>query len=300
MKKINADVVVPAMSSRNKPVACVEAGEVLVVSTLDCFSNKLRREEQTMSELTAADMNPCTGPVYINGAAKGDILKVEILDIKVGDHGVMLSDAAGFSKYGAGEEAKSIHVKVCDNKIYLTDDVIVDAIPMIGCIGTAPENEDILTTVPGFHGGNMDNAKITAGSTLLLPVFHEGALLSLGDLHAAMGDGEVTGCGIEIFGEVTIRVNIIKNVSMPLPAVITGNTFMTVASAKMLDDAAEMSVKMMLDCLTKLGELSIDDAWKIVGIIGDVRICQIVNALKTARCEVPLSACGKLLEKLIS
>ncbi len=298
MKNIDVNSVVSAMSCTHAPIEHINAGEVVTVKTLDCFSNKLRREEETMSGLSAEDMNPCTGPIYINGATAGDILKVEILDIKVGDHGVMLSDAAGFNKYGAGDTAKSIHVKVKDNKIYLTDDVIIDAVPMIGCIGTAPENEAVLTTVPGTHGGNMDNAKITAGSVLLLPVYHDGALLSLGDLHAAMGDGEVTGCGVEIFGEVTIRVNVIKNIKMPLPAVITDDVFMTVASCERLDDAAEMSVKMMLDCLTELGDMTIDDAWKIVGIIGNVRICQIVNALRTARCEVPVSVCSAILNKL--
>jgi len=298
MKKIDVNSVVSAMSYTNAPVDSVNAGDVVVVNTLDCFSNKLHKEEETMSGLSAADMNPCTGPIYINGASVGDILKVEILDIKVGDHGVMLSDAAGFNKYGAGDIAKSIHVKVQDNKIYLTDDIVIDAVPMIGCIGTAPEKDSVLTTVPGVHGGNMDNAKITAGSVLLLPVYHEGALLSLGDLHAAMGDGEVTGCGIEIFGEVTIRVNVIKNIKMPLPAVITDDVFMTVASCKSLDDAAELSVKMMLDCLTTLGDMTIDDAWKVVGIIGNVRICQIVNALRTARCEVPVGICSSVLNKL--
>ena len=298
MKRLEAISVITAMSSENVPIAHIGAGEVITVSTRDCFSNKLRSEEQTMLGLTADDMNPCTGPIYINGAEKGDILKVEILDIKVGDHGVMLSDSAAFNKYGAGEDAKSIHIKVENNKIYLTDDITIDAVPMIGCIGTAPENEAVLTTVPGTHGGNMDNARITAGSTLLLPVYHDGALLSLGDLHAAMGDGEVTGCGVEIFGDVTIRVSVIKNVKMPLPAVITEHEFMTVASGKSIDDAAELSVKMMLDCLTSLCNMDVYDAWKVVGIIANVRICQIVNALKTARCEVPLSLCGDLINKL--
>ena len=169
---------------------------------------------------------------------------------------------------------------------------------MIGCIGTAPEEGSVLTTRPGTHGGNMDNAKITAGSTLLLPVYHDGALLSLGDLHAAMGDGEVTGCGVEIFGVVTIRVNVIKNIKMQLPAVITDDVFMTIASAKTLDEASETAVKMMLDTLVYLADFSENDAWKIVGIIGNIRICQIVNALKTVRCEVPLSICGKLINKL--
>ena len=299
MKKIDTMSVVAAMDFNNTPVDFVDSGEIFTVSTLDCFSNKLRREEETMSGLTASDMNPCTGPIYINGAEKGDILKVEILNICVGNHGVMLSDAAGFNKYNTDTAAKSIHIKVEDNKIFLTDNIIVDAVPMIGCIGTAPETDTVLTTVPGTHGGNMDNARITAGSTLLLPVYHDGALLSLGDLHAAMGDGEVTGCGVEIFGDVTLKVTVIKNVKMPLPAVITNDVFMTVASCESIDAAAELSVKMMLECLTKLCDMNIDDAWKVVGIIGNVRICQIVNALKTARCEIPLTICKNLISKLI-
>lgn len=298
MHNLSNEYVISAMCADIKPVLTVNAGDIVKVNTLDCFSNLLENENQTMGQLSADKMNPCTGPIYINGAVKGDILKVEILDITVGNHGVMLTDAGGVNKYCMSEPEKSIHIKVDNNQIYLTDDVIIPIKPMIGCIGTAPEDGAVLTTIPGTHGGNMDNAKITAGSTLLLPVYHDGALLSLGDLHAAMGDGEVTGCGVEIFGDVTIRVSVIKNLKLQLPAVITDDVFMTIASAKTLDEAAETSVKMMLDNLVSSSDLSERDAWKIVGIIANIRICQIVNALKSVRCEVPLSVCGNLLKKL--
>src|SRR6185437_13220666 len=99
-------------------------------------------------------------------------------------------------------------------------------------------DEPISCGTPDKHGGNMDSKVIREGTTLYLPVNVPGALLALGDLHAAMGDGEVAVCGVEIAGEVTVTVEVIKGQAWKLPLAQTADAVYTIASEKLLDDAA--------------------------------------------------------------
>lgn len=286
MKIISADKVITSMSINNSPIEYVEAGEIVKIRTLDCFSNRLRREEQVLSNLPWDSINPCTGPIYIKGAEKGDILKISILDISVDDQGVLIKDKGDLKKYGLNEKEKSLYAAVVNDEIVLSDEVKIPISPMIGVIGTAAE-KDILTTLPGEHGGNMDNKMIKKGSIIYLPVFHEGALLSIGDLHASMGDGEAAGCGIEISGSVTIQIDVEKNANLPVPMVMADGKVCMIASAESLDKAAEKSVKMMLDYLNYNCKMNSDISWKLLAAVGDVKICQFANKIKTVRCEMP-------------
>src|SRR5574344_1951576 len=117
---------------------------------------------------------------------------------------------------------------------------------MIGVIGTAPAYDTVMTHTPGAHGGNMDCNKIVAGSTLYLPVEVEGALLSIGDLHGLMGDGEVMICGVETGGRVTVRVSAVRNFAMPTPALRCRGRFMTIQSDRTLDEASRNASRAML------------------------------------------------------
>ena len=117
---------------------------------------------------------------------------------------------------------------------------------MIGAIGTAPADRAIDSGVPEAHGGNLDCTLIRPGSTLFLPVNVSGALLVLGDLHAAMGDGEVGSAGLEVNGAVTLRVGLVKQPTMPLPLVDTGEVVATISSAPDLDEAARQAVTAMV------------------------------------------------------
>jgi amidase len=160
---------------------------------------------------------------------------------------------------------------------------------MIGVIGTAPAIEEIPTGTPGQHGGNMDCKRIVEGATLYLPVHVPGALLSMGDLHAVMGDGEVIICGLEIAGEVTIRVSVIKDKILPLPLLREGEHLMTIASAETLDLAAKQATIQMHRFLTNELGLEFNEAGMLLSLVGDLRICQVVDPLMTARMELPLS-----------
>lgn len=288
MKRITTDHVTCTLSAQHPPVERAVSGETVVFQTMDCYGNQLRSEEITFSDILGEFNNPATGPLYIEGALPGDILKVEILDIEVADQGVM----SVRPKNGAlGDVFQSIRTKIIpvkDNHAIFNDKISMPLHPMIGVIGTAPV-EEMKTTVPHLHGGNMDCKRIVKGSTVYLPVFVEGALLSLGDLHGVMGDGEIVICALEMEGEVTLKVEVVKGRELPLPLVVDGDTVMAIASERTLDEAAISATKAMHGFLTK--ELGMDqfEAGMLLSLIGELRICQIVDPLMTTRMELPVS-----------
>ena len=135
---------------------------------------------------------------------------------------------------------------------------------------------------------------ITAGSTLWLPVNVPGALFGLGDLHAAMGDGEVSVCGLEIPGEVLVELTVVKNRKLPLPMLENSETLFTLASALTLDDAAAMATRNMAHFIADNTSLTLADAISILSIAGDLQICQVVDPLKTCRYALPKSVAEQL------
>ena len=166
--------------------------------------------------------------------------------------------------------------------------------PMGGVIGVAPAGEAISCGTPDSHGGNMDCKMITAGSTLWLPVNVPGALFGLGDLHAAMGDGEVSVCGLEIPGEVLVELTVVKNRRLPLPMLENSETLFTLASALTLDDAAALATRNMAHFIADNTSLALAEAISILSIAGDLQICQVVDPLKTCRYALPKSVAEQL------
>ncbi|MCK9906268.1 acetamidase/formamidase family protein, partial [Frankia sp. Cpl3] len=130
-------------------------------------------------------------------------------------------------------------VPVENGEALLSEQLRIPINPMIGVIGTAPATEGISCGTPGDHGGNMDCKQIREGTTLFLPVNVPGALFALGDLHAAMADGEIAVCGVEIAGEVTVSLEVIKGKNWPLPMAVNDGHLITIASEKELDAAAD-------------------------------------------------------------
>jgi amidase len=132
----------------------------------------------------------------------------------------------------------------------------------------------------------MDCRLIGVGASVLLPVLVPGAHLALGDLHAVMGDGEVGCAGAEVAGGVVLRLRLLRSLDMPLPFVMTEGKAVTVFSADTLDQAATGAVERMAGFLTTHAGLSLSDAAMLLSLAGDLRVCQVVNALKTCRMEL--------------
>ena len=159
--------------------------------------------------------------------------------------------------------------------------------PMVGVIGTAPSDEEVPCGTPGLHGGNLDSKVIQAGATVYLPVFTDGALLALGDLHALMGDGEVLVCGVEVPGRVTVRLGLVKGWRTPCPIVEAEEAFFVIWSADTLDEACHGAVRATLDLMRKSVGYSDADSLALLSVLGNLQVSQIVDPLKTARMEVP-------------
>jgi amidase len=287
MYRVSSKNVIFAMDKDNEPVAEVDSGSQIVFETCDCFENQIQSQNTIMNQLHWNRINPATGPIYINGAMPGDTLVVRIEDIKVGSQGVMVT---GPNLGVLGESLKENFIKILpiiDGKIEFSNKIKLLINPMIGVIGTAPKTNAISCGTPGIHGGNMDSKIIGIGSTIHLPVEVPGALLAMGDLHAVMGDGEVSVCGAEVSGEVTVTVEVIKGRPYCLPIVFTKEAVYTIASDLSLDNAAVTATKNMVNILVSKG-MPEAEAISLLSLSGNIQISQIVDPLKTARFEFPL------------
>lgn len=287
MLTVHTDTKVHKMWSENVPAARAKSGDTVRFETLDCFGGQLKSEDELLGGLDWNNVNPATGPLFVEGAMPGDVLKVEILNIELGDHGVMVG-APGEGITGnvvCGEVTKILPVE--DGIIKFNNKLSFPVSPMIGVIGTAPKGEGIDTGTPDSHGGNMDCTQIGAGTVLYLPVNTEGALLAMGDLHAKMGDGEVEVCGVEIAGVVTVKVTVLKDCKLPTPYLLGKEKAMTIFSAKTADEACIGATLAMHSFLMKELGMGDHEAAMLLSVTGDLRVCQVVDPEKTFRMEIP-------------
>lgn len=274
------------MSSDNEPIARVKSGERLTFVTKDCFNNQFQDEQVTMDALDWEAINPATGPVYIEGAMPGDVLKVRIEKIDLADCGAMCA-IPGDGVLGSlvsGGKLKRIPVR--DGKAYFSDEIVISCNPMIGVIGVAPAEGKIACGEPGSHGGNMDNTRICEGAVLYLPVFHEGALFAMGDVHACMGDGEIMVSGLEIPAEVTVTVEVMKGVTIENPMLEDEESCYTIASDENVETAIFTAVKTMAEIVMKKKGLSLEDAGMLISAVGNLQFCQVVDPKRTVRVEM--------------
>lgn len=293
MIRISKDKLVFSLSKNHTPAARVQSGETVVFETVDCWKNLIHHESQNHSDLYGEYANPATGPLYVESAEVGDVLKVEILDIKVADYGVMMATPDNEILKGRLKDERTKVMLINEGYGLFNEHIKLPISPMIGVIGTAPEGDAISTVSPGAHGGNMDCKKIVKGAVLYLPVNTKGGLLAMGDLHAIMGDGEVGGCGLEVAGEVTVKVDVLKGKKLPLPMLVQGKKLMTIASEKTCDLANKQAVLNMHEFLTEELGMDAHEAGFLISLAGELRVCQIVDPLITARVEISMD----ILEK---
>ncbi len=295
MKRLTRDKFCYAMSADNAPHLHVAPGETFSLETEDCYTGTIRSPQDRFPEEMREDRaNPATGPVFVDGAAVGDVLCVEIEKIETRDHGIMFveSGTGALSELVEGSEARFLPIR--DGELVISETLSVPIDPMIGVLGVAPAGEPILNTTPGEHGGNMDCKEIAAGSSVYLPVAVDGGLLAVGDLHAVMGDGEVCICGAEVSGEVFLRTRILRNCPLPTPCVETPEHLLLLGSAETLDECERMVLDKAHGFLTEQLLLSANEAARIMSLLGQLRVCQVVDPLKTMKFMLPKSALAAL------
>lgn len=287
-----------SFSPNHEPIYRAKSGESLVIQTYDCFTDQIKSEKQPLSELDWDQINPATGPIYVEGAEPGDALKVTILAIETDVKGVMM---VGPGLGTLGDQVEEMKVKVMHVRYgrVLFNQLSLPVRKMIGVIGVAPKEGEINCGTPGAHGGNMDNRMVTEGATLYFPVNVSGALFALGDLHAAMGDGEVSVSGVEVAGAVTVKLEVVKGLKVEHPILENVRNFTQIASAETLDEASKLATDLLVKRLVAYTNLSFEDALMLMSAVGHVEICQIVDPLMTVRAVFPKSILDQLETTLL-
>jgi amidase len=290
LKKVTRDNVFFAFKPDLEPVLTVQQGEEVVMETHDCFEGQLKTSADLLDALDWDHVNPASGPVYIEGAKPGDVLRVDLLKMKTGDQSIMVT----LPGEGAlGEKISEMETAVLRNEgdtVIFKDKIRVPKKPMIGVIGVAPADGAVPNGTPGTHGGNMDCTLVTEGASLYFTVGVEGALFGAGDFHSAMGDGEVVICGAETPGEFTFRAEVVPSLKgLPTPFIRNKDVVAAIVSAPTIDEAASGATHAMADFLTKFVGLPVNDAGMLMSLVGELKFCQIVDPEKTVRFEFPVS-----------
>jgi amidase len=295
MKKLTRDTVFYAFSRDLQPVLEIEPGEKVQMETHDCFCGQVQTEADAVEDLDWGRVNPATGPVYVRGALPGDILAVDIEDVRVADRGAMAAVPGEGALGDMITETETRIFRMEGNQAIFNDNVRLPVKPMVGVIGVAPEGEPVPNGTPDAHGGNMDCTLIGAGCTVHLPVNTEGALLGMGDMHSVMGDGEIVVCGLEVAGEVVFSTRVLREAKLPTPFLDTTDLVATVYSALTADEAADGAIHGMAQFLTETVGMGVNEAGMIMSLAGELKFCQVVDPMKTVRFEFPkyvLSAYG--------
>ncbi|QYZ80318.1 formamidase [Methanofollis formosanus] len=296
--QIHDDRCIFAFGPSNNTVETVGPGSIVRFKTLDCFSNQITAEDQFVTGIDFSRVNPATGPVAIEGAVRGDALRVKILDIAPGAFGTIVTVPDAGVLGALTKQATTRRCPVNEGIVEFCG-IRIPARPMVGVIGVAGD-EEVSCGNPGRHGGNLDTTLIGAGATLYLPVFHEGGLLALGDVHAVMGDGEACVAACEVPAEVTVEVDLCKDLAPAWPVVETEDAFSILVSNEDLAAAFEEGFACAVRALAKANDLSWEDAYMLASLVVDAGVSQLVNPRKTVRVRIPKThvSLGALLEAL--
>ena len=167
MKQLTCETnIIYSFSKDHAPAMTVDAGETVVIETYDCFENQIESNDTELGSINWNQINPATGPIYVNGAQKGDLLKVTIETIEIGHQGVL---ATGEGLGMLGDELSGMTHRVLpieDGYAVFDDRLKIPLTPMIGVIGVAPEGEAVSCGTPNHHGGNLDTKLMKEGATV--------------------------------------------------------------------------------------------------------------------------------------
>ena len=213
------------------PAVTVDPGTELTFETLNSVEDAVQTEDDLITDVPE-EVNAATGPVAVNGASPGDVLKVVIEDIRPREDIGRVLVIPGFGLQQDFEKTDAPRTRIADieDDSLSFGDVTIPLDPMIGTIGVAPDSESYSTLFPHDHGGNLDTTDMVAGTTAYFPVFQSGGLLAMGDSKAVMADGEVCGTGAEIGTEIDITVDVISDppVELKRPLIETTDQWKTI------------------------------------------------------------------------
>src|SRR3984893_2548836 len=273
-------------------VAHLKAGNILEANSLDCFGNAIKKPGDPLS-LVKGD-NPLTGPFFIEGAELGDALVVHILDLQVDGNQGIGAFAPGFGALNQTNYTPMLHAPLPEKVWFYPIDhasntatfqaldsnykVKIPLHPFLGCIGVAPAGGEARSSiVPAEFGGNMDSPEVSVGNTLYLPVNVPGALLYLGDGHAAQGDGEVAGTAIEVPLRTRLQINVLKGQKINWPRFENDDAIMAVGAYRPLDDALRIAFTELVGWIHNDYGLSELDTYELLSKVARIHLNEMVD-----------------------
>ncbi len=285
--------------SRVSPVLRVRSGDRVRVETMVAGGlQRLRLAGATEAEIPeplkviesrvterGPGVHPMTGPIFVEGAEPGDTLEVRIVTIEFlhpfgvvafNPGGGVLPDEFPYAHF------RLLRWKPADTSVEFRPGVSLRLAPFFGSIGVAPPPlvGRISSRPPGWHGGNLDNKDLVAGSTLFLPVHVPGGLVSMGDGHAMQGDGEVTGTALETSLRGTFDVSVRKGQRLRWPRAETPTHYISMGLHEDLDEATRLATREMVEFLVAEKGLSRDDAYALCSLAADLHVTQAVDQTK--------------------
>ncbi len=286
MQRVTKDQLCTSFSALNPPALRVQPGETFVMETNDRFA--VYDGPDSAPEAMEV-LKTMAGPVYIEGAKPGDTLKIEVLDVTPPlDYG-WIGATPGRGPLGGRIPAfRKTRVQITPDGVLFNGNINMPSRPMIGRMGLAPKEGPLPSNAKGEFGGGMGNTQLAKGATVYLPVFHEGGLLTIGDCHAAMGDGEATASAVECAVDATLRVTIEERFKVRRPVVETEDEIMTTGEGATMNEASDMAIHAMADLLVDHG-MDDTDAAMLIACAADVRAGLAGEGPNTMRVAVPKS-----------
>jgi amidase len=288
MQRVSKSQRVSAYSAENPPAIRVGMGETFVMETNDRFQGYTSPDDAPLDLLLSM-----TGPVYVGGTEPGDTLSVEVLDITPSrGYGWIVATPGRAMLKNRVNEWRRRKVQIDGERVWFNDNIVLPYAPMIGRMGVAPADEPRSCNSVGAFGGAMSNIAISPGAKVLLPVFVEGALLTIEDVHATMGDGESASSAVEMGSEVILRCDISTRLQVDRPVVITPTEIMTTGEGDTMDAASHKALDEMARLLMYKLDLDPVDAAMLVSVAVDARFSYVGGPPYRAKAAIARSLVG--------
>jgi acetamidase/formamidase len=270
-------------SRRIAPAARVPSGSVIEAFTHEATGGQLQpgSNSEVLPGLDMDRVHTLTGPVYVEGAAPGDVLAVRLLELEPATWGWMALEPAFGLLTGefTTTALKTFALDKDKGEVEFAPGIRIPLKPFAGVMGVAPDTDEMLSTIPPrANGGNLDDPHLVAGTTVYFPIFVAGGLFSIGDTHAVQGLGEVSGTAMETPMRVVYEISVIKGGrSIAEPQYETDDYYATTGFAPTIDEAAKKATRYMIDYLTATKGLSRDQAYMLCSLSGDLKIAEAVD-----------------------
>ncbi|PWE28828.1 acetamidase [Maritimibacter sp. 55A14] len=272
-----------------EPVLHIRPGDIVVAETHDAFEGQIDTVECSPSErLNVPFLNPQCGPIYVEGATKGDVIAIRIHSIvprgpQPAGTAALIPEFGGL--VGTTNTAllndplpeKVMKMNVTEDGIQFNDKIKLPYEPFIGTLGVSPEIEAVSSLQPDYWGANMDVPDVAPGAIVYFPVQTEGGYVYLGDCHGTQGDGELCGTAVEIPAVVTIQIDLIKQHPIAWPRLENEHFVMTLGSARPLEDATRIAYRELIRWMVDDYGWDMYEAYFFLTQAGKLRVGNIVD-----------------------